>query len=457
MCARLIPNTRLSKAGTVTRKALFKRFSSSTSTSPTTTITVKATPSKDHLHCSLPQDILPKGYLLTGIHAGVKKIRPGAPPPLDLAVVLSTSSRPTSAAACFTLNTFRAAPVVVSRDVLLQSGGRARAIVVNSGCANAVTGKQGTEDAWSMVRAGDALLRSHGVSSDGTNETLVMSTGVIGVNLPISKILTAIQAQSSPSSPSYALSSTPSAYDAAARAFMTTDTFPKLRARSFTLKGDTYRMAGMDKGAGMIHPRMAGPDAVGGLHATLLGLILTDAPVSPRSLQSALTYAVDRSFNSISIDGDMSTNDTIIALANGAGAGVERSTTIEDIDEETDPDAYCVFRDELTDFAIDLAKLVVRDGEGATKFVEVCVEVCALIIHGTYTNANRNNRTQHRTPTHTASHPPSPRQHSSKPPYTAKTPSKSFITLTAHNTLLMDGLSNTLAGAASFHPQARHP
>ena len=202
MCATLVPNTRLSQAAMAARKALFNRFSLSTSASPTTTITVKATPSKDHLHSPIPQDSLPKGYLLTGVHAGVKKIRPGAPPSLDLAVVLSTSSRPTAAAACFTLNTFRAAPVVVSRDVLLQSGGRARAIVVNSGCANAVTGKQGTEDAWSMVRAGDALLRSHGVSSDETNETLVMSTGVIGVNLPISKILTAIQAQSSPSSPS---------------------------------------------------------------------------------------------------------------------------------------------------------------------------------------------------------------------------------------------------------------
>ncbi|KAL4062329.1 arginine biosynthesis bifunctional protein ARG7 [Scleroderma citrinum] len=365
------------------------RFSSSTSTSPTTTITVKATPSKDHLHSPIPQEILPKGYLLAGVHAGVKKIRPGAPPPLDLAVVLSTASRPTAAAACFTLNAFRAAPVVVSRDVLLQNGGRARAIVVNSGCANAVTGKQGTEDAWSMVRAGDALLRSHGVSSDSsngqeTNETLVMSTGVIGVNLPISRILAAIQAQSSPSSPSYALSSAPAAYDAAARAFMTTDTFPKLRARSFTLKGETYRMAGMDKGAGMIHPRMVGPDSAGGLHATLLGLILTDAPVSPRSLQSALTYAVERSFNSISVDGDMSTNDTIIALANGAGAAAEQNNTIEEIDEEADPDAYRVFRDELTDFAIDLAKLVVRDGEGATKFVEVCVENAA-----SYTDAHR--------------------------------------------------------------------
>jgi len=99
-------------------------------------------------------------------------------------------------------------------------------------------------------------------------------------------------------------------------------------------------MAGMDQGAGMIHLRIVGPDAVGRLHAMLPGLILTDAPVSSRGLQGALTYAVDRNFNSISIDGDISMNDTIIALANGTGTGVEWSITIEDIDEETDPDAY---------------------------------------------------------------------------------------------------------------------
>ncbi|KIM61265.1 hypothetical protein SCLCIDRAFT_26050 [Scleroderma citrinum Foug A] len=191
-----------------------------------------------------------------------------------------------------------------------------------------------------MGRAGNALLRSHGVS-DKTNETLVVSTGVIGVNLPISKILAAIQAQSSPSLPSYALSSAPAAYEAAAR--------------------NTYRMAGMDKGAGMIHPRMAGPDAVGGLHATLLGLIVTDAPLQ---LHLNRRGHVDER------------HDNCRA---GAGAA-EKSTTIEDVDEETDPDAYCVFRDELTDFAIDLAKLVVRDGEGATKFVEVCVEMTGFCL-----------------------------------------------------------------------------
>lgn len=178
---------------------------------------------------------------------------------------------------------------------------------------------------------------------------------------------------------------------------MTTDTFPKLRARSFTIPfpssssaPDTtetmmVRMAGIDKGAGMIHPNMGPP------HATLLGLIATDAPINPRSLQSALTYAVQRSFNSISVDGDMSTNDTIVALANGAaalsattsadGVVVEGQVVVEEveeIDEEKHPEAFAVFRRELTVFAVDLAKLVVRDGEGATKFVTVTVKVCAL-------------------------------------------------------------------------------
>lgn len=383
------------------RQSVLARLSS---TSATTTISIKQTPSKDHLHALVPDAALPKGYLLTGIHAGVKKPKSASPEPLDLGLVLSTSPHPTSAAACFTLNAFRAAPVLVSREVLTKSGGRARAVVVNSGCANAVTGKKGTQHAWDMVKAGDALLTSHGLRSQSecqTSETLVMSTGVIGVHLPISKILSAISTQQSSSSPYYSLSATPSAYDAAARAFMTTDTFPKLRARTFQINGKTYRMAGMDKGAGMIHPQMGDPSSsaglvhpsavaipsgsppAAGLHATLLGLILTDAPVSPKSLQSALTYAVDRSFNSISVDGDMSTNDTIIVFANGAGHDSNIPNPTE-IDESTDPQAYTAFRDHLTAFSIDLAKLVVRDGEGATKFVSVCVEVGLRILVGNF-------------------------------------------------------------------------
>ncbi|KAG6915173.1 hypothetical protein DXG01_012927 [Tephrocybe rancida] len=332
---------------------LFKRLSS--------TVTIKATPSKSHLHGFLPSSSFPAGYLLTGVHAGVKK--PGA---LDVGVILSTADKPTSAAACFTRNAFKAAPVLVSDKVLTSNGGRARGIVVNSGCANAVTGQQGLKDAWAMVRATDALLPSR--SDKPEHETLVMSTGVIGQNLPIAKILEGINTQVPAS-----LGQDFAAWERATKAFMTTDTFPKLRARTFTIGGTEYRMAGMDKGAGMIHPNM-GPASTSfsskSLHATLLGCILTDAPVSPRSLQSALTYAVERSFNSISVDGDMSTNDTIVVLANGAAAG----GSVKEIDEATDKEGYEAFKTELTAFAVDLAKLVVRDGEGATKFVTVTVK-----------------------------------------------------------------------------------
>ncbi|EPQ56647.1 ornithine acetyltransferase [Gloeophyllum trabeum ATCC 11539] len=330
-------------------RTLWKRFSS--------TITTRPGPPKAHHHAPLPDSSFPKGYLATGVHCGIKKNAQV----LDLGIILST--RPASAAACFTRNAFQAAPVVVSQEVLQKNGGKARAIVVNSGCANAVTGKQGLDDAWAMVKTTDTLLDPQ--PDAGRNETLVMSTGVIGQTLPISKIIEGIKSQASKLGTGFA------AWERAARAFMTTDTFPKLRSRVFTIKGREYRMAGIDKGAGMIHPDMGPPSGTGQLHATLLGCIVTDAAVSPRSLQNALAYAVDRSFNSISVDGDMSTNDTIIVLANGAAV---EGTKAEEIDEERHPDAYEAFKQELTSFAIDLAKLVVRDGEGATKFVTVTVE-----------------------------------------------------------------------------------
>lgn len=310
---------------------------------------------------------------------------------MDLGIIISTSEKPTSAAACFTRNAFKAAPVIVSNDILKQNAGRASAIVVNSGCANAVTGKQGMEDAWTMVRETDALLPA---SANQNNQTLVMSTGVIGQTLPISKIVAGIRSQLSTAG-TRSLGSDFLAWERAAKAFMTTDTFPKLRSRVFTMKGKEFRIAGMDKGAGMIHPNM-GPASTQ-LHATLLGCILTDAAVSPRSLQSALTYAVDRSFNSISVDGEMSTNDTIIVLANGAAA-----VDAKEIDEQTDKEAYEVFKNELTEFAIDLAKLVVRDGEGATKFVTVTVKVSHPQTR--YNHAHRGCRVPMLIPTLTESH-----------------------------------------------------
>ncbi len=133
---------------------------------------------------------------------------------------------------------------------------------------------------------------------------------------------------------------------------MTTDTFPKLRARKFKLGDSIVRMAGIDKGAGMIHPRMGAPK--GPLHATLLAFVATDAHVHPGALQEALTYAVKRSFNSISVDGDMSTNDTIIAFANGA-------SEMDDLITSDSP-LFPAFREELTGFCAELARLVVRDG-----------------------------------------------------------------------------------------------
>ena len=357
--------------------------------STTSTFTAKSAPSKAHLHKPIPDDLFPRGYLLGGIHSGVKKDASI----LDLAVLLSTSSRPTSAAASFTRNAFQAAPVTVSKAVLDQTAGRARALVVNSGCANAVTGRQGLSDAWAMARATDALLApsssssssSYSHASSPSSETLVMSTGVIGQPLPISKILTALRPHGPLAPPT--LGHGFAAWEAAARAFMTTDTFPKLRARTLPLgDGRTYRIAGIDKGAGMIHPDMVGvprpqPTAP---HATLLGCIATDAPVAPAALQSALDFAVQRSFNAISIDGDMSTNDTVVLFANGAGASVdsgELSSTIQtteaEIDETRDPGVFVQFRDGLTAFMQELAQLVVRDGEGATKFVTISVEVRA--------------------------------------------------------------------------------
>jgi glutamate N-acetyltransferase/amino-acid N-acetyltransferase len=174
--------------------------------------------------------------------------------------------------------------------------------------------------------------------------------------LPIQKILRAIPTAYEN------LADTHDAWLSAAKAICTTDTFPKLLSTTFTLPSspDTpYRIAGMTKGAGMIHPNMA----------TLLGMICTDAPVSPSALKSILTHAVDRSFNSISIDGDMSTNDTVALLANGAAGGSL-------IDSPASP-GYAELQNELTSFASKLAQLVVRDGEGATKFVTIRITEAA--------------------------------------------------------------------------------
>jgi glutamate N-acetyltransferase/amino-acid N-acetyltransferase len=285
----------------------------------------------------------PKGFTVSGTHVGVKPSNTRFP---DLALI--ASEVPCSGAAVFTTNKFQAAPVTVSREILQKRSGEGiRAVVVNSGCANAVTGKGGLEDAKAMGRKVDDCFNLSNPS------TLVMSTGVIGQRLPITKILDKIP---------FAHSSTSSDHNAwltTARSICTTDTFPKLLSRTFSLPSNpetTYSLAGMTKGAGMIHPNMA----------TLLGILCTDAPIPAPTLKSLLTYSVNRSFNSISIDGDTSTNDTLAMLANGAAGGSPVLSSPDSAD-------YIAMRDILTSFSQDLAQLIIRDGEGATKFVTVRV------------------------------------------------------------------------------------
>lgn len=289
----------------------------------------------------------PKGFVASGTHVGIKATNTRFP---DLAII--ASEKPCSAAAVFTKNKFQAAPVTRSRETLeRRSGEGLRGIVINSGCANAVTGKGGLEDATSMARALDSQFKP---PSDPSG-TLIMSTGVIGQRLPIQKITDAIPKGFSE------LSSSHESWLAAARAICTTDTFPKLLSRTFSLpssQGATYSIVGMTKGAGMIHPNMA----------TLLGILCTDAPIPASALQPLLTHAVDRSFNSISVDGDTSTNDTVALLSNGAAAPSPLTPKIL----PGDPD-YTALEGILTSFTQSLSQLVVRDGEGATKFVHIHV------------------------------------------------------------------------------------
>lgn len=293
----------------------------------------------------------PKGFLAGSAFAGVKASNTKYD---DLALVISET--PCAGAAVFTRNVFRAAPVKVSSDILrLQQNKNIRGVVVNSGCANAVTGKLGQEHAELMSRATDKLF---GASEDSLPETLVMSTGVIGQRLPIDKITSAIPKLHA------SLGSTHEHWLGAAQAICTTDTFPKLISRTFTLPSHpetTYSIAGMTKGAGMIHPNMA----------TLLATVCTDAAIDPLAIRSLLKHHTQASFNSISIDGDTSTNDTLAFFANGAAtpSGIEPLNYTR---KGKTPDLLA-FEEVFSTFLQDLAKLVVRDGEGATKFVTIRV------------------------------------------------------------------------------------
>ncbi len=254
---------------------------------------------------------------------------------LDLALVVADV--PCSAAGVFTTNRVQAAPVLYDREVLSTSAGNIRAVIANAGCANACTGDQGKVNTRQM-----AALAADVVGGQA-DQVLVLSTGVIGRQLDMTKVATGIQALTSDVWLRDA--------EATARAIMTTDTRPKRASATVTIAGQPVTVAGIAKGAGMIHPGMA----------TMLAVLTTDAQVAPDVLATALKQSVDQSFNRISVDGDMSTNDTVLLLASGV-SGVR----ISDAELPT-------FMTMLSQVCIDLAKQIASDGEGATKLVEIRV------------------------------------------------------------------------------------
>ena len=274
----------------------------------------------------------PQGFRAAGVACGIKATG------LDLALIVSDA--PATAAGVFTTNRAQAAPIVVSREQLDRSGGRAAAIVVNSGCANACTGADGLSDAWDMVqRTADAIRCEHG-------HVLVASTGVIGVKLEMSKVDAGIASAAGQLSRG--------AGPLAARAIMTTDPFPKEAAVEIPTSRGAFRVGGIAKGSGMIEPMMA----------TMLGFVTTDAAVEPVVLQRALKEVVDETFNAISVDGECSTNDCVFVLANGE-SGVR-----------LDAD-HALLVEALRAVCEPLAIGIVRGGEGATKLVTVRVSGAA--------------------------------------------------------------------------------
>jgi glutamate N-acetyltransferase/amino-acid N-acetyltransferase len=271
-----------------------------------------------------------RGFRAAGISAGIKAN--GNP---DLALLVADA--PAQVAAVYTTNKVLAAPVIVSQEHLKRSGGTARAIVVNSGCANSCTGETGLRDARAMAEQTARLVGCP------VEQVLVASTGVIGVALPMDKVRGGI----------------PAAFEAlgadqgpaAARAIMTTDVAPKESAARISIGGREASIGGMCKGAGMIEPMMA----------TMLGFVTTDASVPKPLLDRALREAVDQTFNAITVDGDSSTNDCVLLLASGASGVV--------VDEA----GYGTFVEGLTVVCKELALAIVRGGEGATKLVTINV------------------------------------------------------------------------------------
>ena len=273
----------------------------------------------------------PQGFRAAASACGLKSS--GAP---DLALVVSQQE--CTCAGMFTLNQLPAAPVILDQETLQQNSDRLRGVVVNSGVANAGTGPAGVEAAQKMQQ-----LAAASINCD-PNQVLVLSTGVIGIQLDLEKLEVGIGQSAAKLSAENGLN--------AAEAIMTTDTRPKQLAVSVELPGGTVTIGGMAKGSGMIHPDMA----------TMLAVLTTDAEVAPPVLQQMLGAAVEHSFNRISVDGETSTNDSVLLLANGAsGVAVE------------DEIAVARFAEALELVCQTLAQEIVRDGEGASKFVTLSV------------------------------------------------------------------------------------
>lgn len=273
-----------------------------------------------------------KGFTAAGVKAGIKKSGN-----LDVAVIYTKTQA--VVAGTFTQNKVAAAPVYVSKEVV--ATGTAHAIVANAGCANACTGQQGLDDAHKMAQiAADEL----GVNAD---DVIVGSTGVIGVNLPMDKLEAGIK--------DAVANLSVDGSDNAGRAIITTDTHSKSVTCEFELSGKTVRMGAIAKGSGMIRPNMA----------TMLCYITTDIAIDQALLQKAVSGCVEKSFNMISVDGDMSTNDMVIVLANGEANNAK--ITEENAD-------YQIFFDKLMMLCTELAKQIAADGEGASKFLTINVK-----------------------------------------------------------------------------------
>ena len=272
------------------------------------------------------------GFLAGGISAGIKE---GGNK--DLGLIFSTV--PARVAAMFTKNTFKAAPVLIDAERVKR--GVAQAIITNSGCANAATGKEGIADALAVSQAAAQQLK---IPED---HLLICSTGVIGKRLPVKKIEAGI--------PRLIKSLSENGIEDAQEAMMTTDKFPKIAIRRGIVGAKDVTVCGVAKGAGMIEPNMA----------TLLTYVMTDALVDAKALNTVFRQVIDSTFNAVSVDGCMSTNDTAIILANGLAGNnpLERAQA-----------RLQRFREMLTDVLAELAQAVVRDGEGATKLIKIIVE-----------------------------------------------------------------------------------